>query len=76
MGAAAEEEAKAWIAKREEAVARMRSGGPQVLGRNEEETPMGSLSWDVGRGSPASWDAGAAAIYEATMEARRQEQDE
>jgi len=47
-----------------------------VLGRNEEETPMGSLSWDVGRGSPASWDAGAAAIYEATMEARRQERDE
>ena len=31
LGAAAEEEAKAWIAKREEAVARMRSGGPQVL---------------------------------------------
>ena len=37
---------------------------------------MGSLSWDVGRGSVASWDAGAAAIFEATMEARRQEQDE
>ena len=46
-----------------------------MLGRNEEETPMGSLSWDVGRGSPASWDAGAAAIFEA-KEARRQEQDE
>ena len=38
LGAAAEEEAKAWIAKREEAVARMRSGGPQVLPRDEEET--------------------------------------
>ena len=44
MGAAAEEEAKAWIAKREEAVARMRSGGPQVLGRNEEETLILALT--------------------------------
>lgn len=74
VATAAEEEAEAWVAKREDAVARMRSGGPQVLGRNEEEAPMGSLSWDVGRGSPASWDAGAAAIFEATKAARRQEE--
>jgi hypothetical protein len=72
VGAAAEEEAKAWIAKREEAVARMRSGGPQVLPRDEEEVPLGSLSWDVARGSPSTWEAGSAAIFDAAEEARSQ----
>ena len=67
-----EEGAKAWIAKREEAVARMRSGGPQVLPRDEEEVPLGSLSWDVARGSPSTWEAGSAAIFDAAEEARSQ----
>jgi len=65
VGLEAEEEAKAWIVKREEAVARFRSGGPQVLPRDEEVAPAGSLSWDKGRGSPSSWEAGSAAIFDA-----------
>ena len=37
----------------------------QVLPRDEEEEPVGSLSWDVARGSPSSWEAGSAAIFDA-----------
>ena len=36
-----------------------------MLPRDEEETPLGSLSFDVARGSPSSWDAGSAAIFDA-----------
>ena len=71
VGLAAEEEAKSWIAKREAAVARFRSGGPQVLPRDEDEDAekAPASSWDAARGSPSSWDAGSSAIVDALAEA-------
>jgi hypothetical protein len=65
VGQAAEEEAKAWIAKREEAVARFRSGGPQVLPRDPD---VSATSWFERASS--SWDAGASKLMPAEVDAK------